>query len=261
MWDGGSWLADALPVALLRDITLSPGGDELLALTANDVTRIDADAWSIIDTVTVPSPGGLPSRSLGVGNDSRWLISHAIDGGSYTNVTYFDPYANVFAEELVCCISGNIRASGDGTALYLLGDGNTRRYDVKARIYTDNGALGSATGKGLSVSRTGARFIVDGTTVYRSDFTKLGDLSIGGGEVLTAAAITPDGTRAYAYGASGKLYGFQLDVFSGGQFASAPGTPITLPHTVDSPVMTTSADGHTVFIAGDDRVIIRSVPL
>ncbi len=261
VWDAGSnsWTPDALPLAQLRDITLSPGGDELFALAADNVTRINPDTWSVIDAFGTP-PFVPANRSFAVGNDGRLSVSRSDPPATSTNITYYDPLATAQTNEFVCCISGNIRASGDGTVLYLLGDVNVYRYDVKTRTYVNSGPTGPA-GKVLSVSRTGARFIVDGTTVYRSDFTKLGDLSVGGGEILTAAAITPDGARAYAYGASGTLYGFQLDVFANGVFAPAPGTPITLPHTVGSPVMTTSADGRTVFIAGDDRVIIRSVPL
>ena len=258
VWDGGSWTLDAKPVALLRDIALSPGGDELLALTAGDVTRIDPDAWSVIDSVTVPSPGSVPNRSFAAGNDGRLSISQA-DGGTSTNITYYNLTDGAFASEFACCISGNIRASGDGTSLYLLGDTNTRRYDVKMRTYTDNSAVGSATGRSLSVSLTGARFIIDGTTVYRSDFTKVGTLPAPSGEIFNAATITPDGTRAFAYGVSGKLYGFQLDSFVGADFAPVPGTPVTLPHLVDSPVMTTSSDGRAVFIAGGDRIIVKSV--
>jgi len=44
-------------------------------------------------------------------------------------------------------------------------------------------------------------------------------------------------------------------------FAPLPQSPITLPDSVGAePVMTTSVDGKTVFIAGSSRVIIKSVP-
>jgi hypothetical protein len=116
----------------------------------------------------------------------------------------------------------------------------------------------------LSVARTGARFIVDGTKVFNGDLSSRGTLSVGGGETLTAAAITPDGTRAYAYGtdgvASSTLHKFDLETFNGSGGFVEVGTGIALPHMVASPVMTTSADGRTVFIAGDDRVLIRPVP-
>jgi hypothetical protein len=258
-WNGAGWTADSLAVPFLRDLAMAPGGDELLALTSSAVVRVDPDTWAVIDTVNVPSPGGVPNRSFAVGNDGRVLISQATNIGVSTNITYFDLYAGGFTDEFVCCISGNIRATGDGAALYLVGDSPIRRYDVKTRTYTDGGPT-SMGGRVLSVARAGARVVVDGTHVYNADLSPRGTLSVGGGEILTAAAITPDGTRAYAYGASGTLYKFDLETFNGtGGFAQmGAGTP--LPHLVASAVMTMSVDSRTVFIAGDDRVIVKPVP-
>ncbi len=257
VWNGTSWGHDSLPVDFLRDLVLRPGGDELLALTQDKITRVNPDAFSIAGTVT-PLSQGPAYRSIGIGNDGRALISQSDAGGSNTNLIYYDLDNGFSAPDQIPFVTGNIRASGDGSVIYLLGDLNTRRYDVKTRTYTDNGALGAATGKVLSVSGVGTRFITDAAAVYRSDFTKLGSLAVAG-DTLKAAVITPDGTRAYVYGASGTLYGFLLDSFVGADFAPA-GTPIALPHLVNAPVMTTSADGHVVFIAGDDRVIVRPVP-
>ncbi|HVY63411.1 MAG TPA: hypothetical protein VHH11_01165, partial [Gammaproteobacteria bacterium] len=127
------------------------------------------------------------------------------------------------------------------------------------RVYADNTAVGGATGSSLSVSRTGERFLVDAAHAYSSSFSSLGTLSAG--ETLTAGVITQDGKRVYAYADSGKLYAFDLDTFGVGGIQQVAGSPIMLSNTVgNSPVMTVSVDGRTVFIAGDDRVIVQPAP-
>ena len=258
VWNGSAWTHDSLAVPFLRDLVLRPSGDELLALTKDNITRVNLDTWTVMDAVT-PLSQGPAYRSIGVGHDERLLISQADGIATNSNLIYYDPLEGASVSDFVPGVSGNIRASGDGSTIYLAGDPFIRRYDVKARTYTDNRALGGGAGRVVSVSGTGARFIIDAAAVYRSDFTKLGALSVSG-DTLMAAVITPDGTRAYAYGSSRTLYTFDLETFDGTGGFQQIGAGVPLPHPVNSPVMTTSADGRAVFIAGDDRVIIKPVP-
>jgi hypothetical protein len=259
VWNGSAWdSAAAITVPALRDLALSPGGDELVALTKDAIVRIDPVAGTVAGTTAMPSNINRPAaRSFAVGNDGRWSINFVGNGGVATNLLYYDSVVESFTEDFTCCsVPGDIRSSGDGSVVYLTTWGGVTRYDVQTRAYAAGAT--ATVGTRLSASRTGARFMVDGTRVYGSDFSTLGELSAA--EPLIAGVITPDGQRAYAYSASAKLYAFNLESSQDGGFA-AIGNAIALPTPVGGvPVMTTSVDGRTVFIAGDDRIAVQPGP-
>jgi len=255
----GTWSADApLPIAGLRDLLLVPGGHRLLALSAAWLEHVDPGTWSVVDQVPTPTfQTVLGNRTLGAGLDGEILIGKGDPGVTATNILRHVPATGFWAEEFLCCISGHIRSSGDGTLLYWnTGSTSAQRYDVRTR-QTQVG--GSAAGqRGLSVSRNGTTFLIDGTRVYDSGFSLLGQLSAP--EPILSGVMTTDGRRAYGYTDGGYLYSFDLTAFNGSGGFVQVGGRISVADAGTDPVMTTSVDGLTVFIAGSSRVIVQPVP-
>jgi len=251
----GTWSAGtSVAVPALRDLMLAPDG-RLFALTSTALVTIDATtlATSSLTTLSV-----LPNRALGSGIDGEILIAHADDFGSSTNIVRYVPSTGAFTEEFFCCLDRYIRSSGDGTLLYATSSGGVQRYDVRTRNY-QFGA--SAPGRrDLSVTRDGAKFLLDATRLFSSTFALLGELTVA--DAMTGT-VTTDGRRAYVYSSASPLTAqlYAFDLTGPAPFAQLPGSPITLLESVgNEPVMATSVDGRVVFIAGSSRVIIKSLP-
>ncbi|HET7608608.1 MAG TPA: hypothetical protein VFL84_08035 [Gammaproteobacteria bacterium] len=254
----GTWsAATSVPVPALRDLMLAPDG-RLLALTASALVTIDANTLATTSLTTPTFQGTLPNRTFASGIDGEILIARADDLATSSNIIRYVPSTGAFTDEFFCCLDRYIRASGDGTLLYATSNGGVQRYDVRTRTY-QQGA--SAPGKrSLSVTRDGAKFLLDATRLFSSTFELLGDLGVP--DAMTGA-VTGDGRRAYVYSSASPLAAqlYAFDLTGPPPFAQLAQSPIALPDSVgNEPVMTTSVDGRVVFIAGSGRVIIKSVP-
>jgi hypothetical protein len=165
-----------------------------------------------------------------------------------------------------------IVASGDGDTLVLptfesLAPGFFKpvvTYDASAGTLNSHAAILTSQTEHASVSRDGSKMILVSselsasqvTTVYSfggGAFAALGNLPAG----LTGFVISPDGSTAFAYFPStGLIRKFDLNT---------AGFPQTNSVAVPSPgtffnTMTISPDGGTLFLAGNQQLIIVPTP-
>jgi hypothetical protein len=255
-YDSGTWSPDALAIANLKDIALMPDGALLLALTTEGFTLINPATLSVVDTRAI-APGALPNRTLGVGNDGLISFARASNTG-YTSGAQYDLILETLTGTSASSPNRYIRASGDGSVLYFIGNRSTvYKKDTRTGTYTFDSVLPEPST--LSVSRDGSRLTIDATRVVDSSFNPVANL-YAGQATLAASVITAGGTRAYAYSEAGSLYAFNLNAGIGPD-APLIGSPIALPATVGAhPTMAVSLDGRTVFIAGATGVIVQPVP-
>jgi len=276
-WNGSGWDADALAIATLRDISLFSGGRQLLALSDDSVVHIDLASFQISETHDSPLAGTQPNTkalvSLAVGNSGEVIVVRGNDSGFDTNVAFgtfhYDTALGLFSEEFFPSFffaNGYARASGDGsrivasTVLPFTVTGPSPGYVYTYDTFTRSASRiepGPMTARAVSASRDGTKFIVNVTDV-RNATSLVGRLNAG--EFLIASQISPDGTRAYAFGESGTLYTFNLNAPIGAGFAQIGGGIAFANLDVGTLVMTTSADGQVVFVATSNRVIVQPVP-
>ena len=137
-------------------------------------------------------------------------------------------------------------------------------YDASNGALTQRPVTSSGTDH-ASVSRDGSRIILvsfplsasQATTVYNASFTALGTLPAD----LAGFVISPDGSTAYAYfPATNLVRKFNLNSPVAGGFAEVgTGTVVAAPGTLFSS-MTITPDGGTLFLAGNQRLIVLPAP-
>ena len=113
-----------------------------------------------------------------------------------------------------------------------------------------------------ALDRSATRIILSGSLVYNGNFQKLGNIPF-----ASTVALSPDGSRAYAYSSGTVLHAYDLtgtlanpdtDVFPEIGTTTLPSDP-GLPPGVFA-VMTVSPDGGTLFIAGSDSIVVVPAP-
>ena len=271
-------------------IALSPDG-KLLVKTAG----LGTDMF-LID---VPTFNALPSVSAAalLGGDAHLnLIAFANDGGAignaYSPTSGITLYRYDMLTQVFTALSNQadmtnraIVASADEDTLVMPSFESLDPTFAKP-VFTyaaSDGSLmqRSVTSTGTdhaSVSRNGARVVLVNspaspsqvTTVYDvspTSFAARGTLPAG----LNAFVISPDGSTAYAYFNSSKLvrkFNLNAPNGSGGFQEVGSGTTVATPDSGSSPAlpndffaaMTMTQDGGTIFLAGNQRIVVLPAP-
>jgi hypothetical protein len=280
--NGANWVLDGTTVTansgLNNRIALSPDGTELLMTAGLTMRRIDPATLGIIGNVDATS-------FLGLGGASLNLIAFANDGGAVGSASAPLSGITLYRYDMLTQQFGalstqqdmtnrTIVASGDGDSLVLptfeslapTFEKPLFTYDASVGTLTQRAVLNTGT-ENASVSRDGSRFILVNapnsaqqvTTVYNASFTALGNLPAD----LTGFVISPDGSTAYAYfSGSGLVRKFDLNDPDGmGGFVEVGvGVAVSSPGSFFSR-MAISPDGGTLFLAGNERLIVVPAPL
>jgi hypothetical protein len=258
-------------------VSLSPDGTELLMTAGLTMRRIDPETLGIIGNVDA-------TPFLGLGGAHLNLIAFGNDGGAvgsaYAPLTGITLYRYDMLTQQFAALSTEssmtnrtIVASGDGDTLVLptsepLAPGFEKplfTYDASLGTLTQRAVLNTGT-ENASVSRDGSRFILVNapnsaqqvTTVYNASFTALGNLPAD----LRGFVISPDGSTAYAYfSGSGLVRKFDLNDPDGmGGFVEVGvGVAVSSPGSFFSRIAI-SPDGGTLFLAGNERLIVVPAP-
>jgi hypothetical protein len=263
--DGAEWFAGTQAVFtgginVNAAIVRVRASDLLVGATAQ--TNINAGTGIYLDTLLPMNDGSVIALPSGASFPLR-----------------FTPRDPAFASFGAGASFGGAGASGDGSWAVVgsLSSNQVQLYDAATGLVSSAPvSFASALRMPPTLDRTGARFILnDGNgnlgfglirVFDRATLAALGDLPA----TTIAAVLSPDGSRAYAFDASGKLRTFDLsgtppgggtlfpEVGAGTTLAGAPGTPSTV--VGQSIRMIISPDGGTVFLAGADQIVVQPVP-
>ena len=107
-----------------------------------------------------------------------------------------------------------------------------------------------------ALDRSATRIILSGSLVYNGNFQKLGNIPF-----ASTVALSPDGSRAYAYSSGTVLHTYDLTAASNaGLFPEITPAVTLLSDPGFIPVMAVSADGGTLFIAGSNAIVVVPAP-
>jgi hypothetical protein len=242
------------------------------------VVNLDANNFATLATTHSPL---YPSGSQGLAN-----FAVANDGiiAMYADVTFncgahlmlYDARNRRFRDITQIQCRGTLGASGDGSRLLSM------EQFLEAPMSTDDVfSIDTATGalvptgvhllSGVApvLNRTGSRIVLNNTRVYDGSYNFIGSLP----STTDAVALSPDGSRAYAFDHSGKMIVYDLNgALTGGVYPQI-GSPITLaadPGPVSTSLsalytnavvlMAITPDGKTVFIAGKKQIVVQPTP-
>ena len=282
-YNGVSWDATSLPgpggiISGNRRLALAPDGTEILKTNFNSISRINPATLALISEVdAVPF--------LGLGGASLGLIASANDGGAIGGASSPNSGISLYRYDMLThefaalstqfdMVNRLMVGSGDGSRLILPSFEYLLPSSAKP-VFTFNASDGTLAASSLnainigqaSQSRVASRAILttaaftgsQATTVYDSSFAVLGTLPA----TLTSVVISPDGATAYAFfsGAPGTVRKFDLNSPNGGGFTEI-GSGTSVP---DSPgtnyvEMAISPDGGSLFLAGNQKVIVMPAP-
>lgn len=260
------------------NIALSNNFDKLIKLYQNYFSVINPDSFTVTDTIAFAGINvGSTPRSMSFSNEGRAIVSTTADTVG-TTVHSYDFFNNGFKALSNIPENGSpgafLTSSLDGSRVFL----NINRYNYPASYYnaSSGGLIETTTVTqgaeyGVSVDQKGTKIITNDTinsevAVYDGDINTLGTLpplsGIAASSRATAFAISPDGTRAYAYlGSTQYLHVLDLNTSDGSNGFVEIGSPTFIP---DGPIWITkmiiSPDGGTLFLAGKDRLIVQPVP-
>jgi hypothetical protein len=277
-YDGLAWLAGGTlqfseMFAANWSIALSPDGTELLKTGAGSIARVNPANLAPIGNVAPPAGNPLLNaqfQMIAFANDGKAIANASAVSG--VSLLAYDLLAQSFTplSSQFDFVNRFIAASGDGSRLLLP---EFSPLITGTQIYTYSALDGALTGSAalesgvyqVRVSRTGNRAIVASFLLTASEVTRVYDVSLALQGTLPTGilgvAISPDGGTAYAL-IAGEIRKYDLNSPNGGG-----GFTEVLPRTVlpDSPgtgtaEMAVSPDGGTLFLAGNQRLIVMPAP-
>lgn len=266
---GTTWSSSSVTATGVKDISLNPNGQEIIAISSNTLYRINANTFTVSSSKTAAEIGislwaGYDELlSIVIANDGRALI---LAGYQWTSLYRYDLNRSANAETVSSYSYYNISgALGMGISLnrdrVVTGDSPAistfylRLYDATNGSITQS-AANTAAATVVTLDRTGTRI---GAWSYVLDDT----MGILGYTSNWRMVISPTGTRAYNFNS----YDQTLRTFDiSGSSVSQIGTGTVL-STVPGPtgtysenLMVVSDDGGTLFIDGPAGMVVLPAP-
>jgi hypothetical protein len=296
-FDGGAWAVDAAPVANILDAGLAPDGQSLVVTSTPGTLRL-LDPASLAPLFTLDHPGGF-ARNLtyvspgivATNNGRSWLPTGS---GGWDGFSYFDHATRTVQPSQVL---GNGQTSYyGGPWAFATRDGERMLVVQSASIspsppmfYLDaRDSLLRPNPAGLTftydapMSDDGSRVLFDFYELRDRDFNRLGEVHLPSPseEVSVAAALSPDGRRAYllAYPSAAvmgyatallpRVYVFDTTSISGGRLALVGQFDLAHYPTCRSGAYECSVrartaispDGGTLFFLGDAHLVVAPIP-
>jgi len=301
-FDGSTWVLDAVPVAAILDIGLSPDNASLMVTATPGRVRL-LDPASLATTFTLDVPGGL-ARNL---TYQGFGIATTVDGYSWlpagdsgwNELVRFDHATRQIVPrplqpDLITSFYGGPWAmvSRDGTNMVVVQSGSISPAPPALRWRSADGLLRDNGADLLffydaSWSDDGSRILIDNHEVRDAELALVGrprlDGVAGGPWIVRTGVISPDGRRTYLLADteaaisgqdSGPMRVFVFD--SGTRDAATVALPLVGDFTVaDAPGcralvssncsgipmrMAIAPDGQTLFVAGNQRLLVVPVP-
>lgn len=266
-FNAGAWTRSTSEVmGGLRTMALAPDGSEITAVSGG---ILSLDPSSLTATFRPGSPffTGVLAEQMEYGNHGWATITGSAGTGVSNGAAAYDFRSHhvLSASYGRPYFSGRIASALDGSRKIFAHQGAPTPQpvsyeDISAGVYVTTDVMRDV--ESVVADRTGDRVVLVGTgatEVFDRDFSLLGNLPV----TTLAVALTPNGERAYTYDSGGSVRAFDLTASLGSSSslypeigtatapADAPGTGI---------VMTLSLDSNTLFIAGNQRVLVMPVP-
>jgi len=267
---GTNWNPNTLPFPISSgnwSIALSPDGAALVKTNSASITRINLDNWTSANAAPpLSSPlFGAIFGHLAFANDGRAIGSVSTPSG--VTLYRYSILSEAFVPLTVQSDMVNrlVAASGDGSRL-LLPDfsqaGSPIHVFNSSTTTLEAFAASTSNAQIVSLSRDGSRAIIskslgtlsEATTLYDDAFAVLGTLTAP--TSLTGVVIAPSGSVAYAFNGTDIL---KFDLTGGGAIPPISTTAIASPGT-GLVEMTISPDGGTLFLAGNQNLVITPAP-
>jgi len=277
----------SVTVPLLQDITLTPNGNTLLALTDTEVIEINPVNLAILSTTTRTGQfiSNQYMKNIVMTNDGNALITTGLAGSGSTPILQYslqNPAIN--SANLGILYNGTTTASADGSRAVLIeGSLSPAQPIVTYNSSTNMATNESATFNQVQCINSGLGTCIepavndDGTLtgliggaldvlLYDQDFNLLGSMPGSYG----AAIFSKDSSMLYAYGADSQIHTFDLTQTPvAGEYAESgtgtslmgnPGNIYNFASETNVIRMTSTPDGNTLFIAGENLIAIQAAP-
>lgn len=287
--------ATSTAISGLADIALTPNGQQLLALSQTDISLLDPanPASSVGTPAAVPAlASGDFYLNLAVTNNNNAIVTTGYPGSATTpvyvysiaNKTFTQPAGTpnnpVATPSLNNCLPG---VSSDGSLVALAqgysGAGASSIYTFSPETMWFEIASNQTINQYAvmpALDRTGTTMVLNGTNVYTPSFiagtppvtrTTL-DLNLLGTLPATTEAVvlSPDANYAYTLDSGTsppQILKFDLSATPsggvGGAYQSSSATTLT-GDPGSNAKMTISPDGGTLFIAGNNQIVVQPTP-
>jgi hypothetical protein len=267
-YSGTSWGAP-IPqfVPTFRDLSITPNGKKLIALSQSAVAQFDAVTLAAgpLTNATFLFAGFEYLKSVAMTNDGKAIVTSGVFGSGATPTKAYDVSTASFdvgSSFSAFVYDASATASADGSRVFLAHGGGIS--PPPEQMYYD-ASFGVLAGTGIHLNvpteamldRSGSRIVLNGQQVFNGNFLQIGSIPCGVG------VLAPDGSRAYCYDwfGDGRLHTFDLTVAPIAGVFPEIGTALTLAGNPGlMPKMTISPDGNTVFVAGDAAIVVQPVP-
>ncbi|MDY6944740.1 MAG: IPT/TIG domain-containing protein [Pseudomonadota bacterium] len=263
----GAWGAPTQVAGGFLDAALSADGRQLYGITATTLVPTDPVTLALGTAVTAPSLAENSAlKNVVVGNDNRGLVTTSLPSSGATQGYFYDPPSAALILNGTALNNATPAMSAAGSGAIVVQGDPTLTTDVAFYIYsTSNNSLTASAAAALRqnsvppvVDRSFSRFVLNGTRVYDSNQNFLGTLA----STSQAVAISPNGTRAYAYDSTAGgivVYDISADRDEAAYdplgavtpLAGDPGTGVR---------MIIAPDGATLFLAGSAQIVVQPTP-
>jgi hypothetical protein len=302
-FNGTSWVRDNLAFGSIYEIGLSLDGNTLVVAEQDKLHLVDTTSFTIRETFPTPGPVAYTAKDghpLPIGNDGKvWLpISPA---GTYNNFLYsFDLRTHGFTQETVRAAGLPVRTQFPGGPWFDISRDGERMTMIQTTVTTPSMSVlhrDSTVGTWHNhpailandysensyggLGDTGERFLFEGKAVYDRAFNLVGELQPETGWQAMAAALSPDGSKAYLltlppdWQTPGgttmpKLLAFnataagtsppQLDLLGSVDLTAFPSCRSNMSLWCWKHLITVTPDGNTVFVHGNERLVVVPLP-
>ena len=271
----GPWSLSPVQTALapLVDIALSTDGNELLALSQQELTQLDPSTLKLSTASPNPTPApglatGVNFKNLAVANDGNAVVTTGNGSTGSTGVWLYAARSPAFTQPSTAPSLDNATpgASADGSIVALeQGDPSLASAPPDAYEYIASSGSFAATSAAinqngiapaLALNQSAGHIILNGTNVYDGSFNYLGSLL----STTQAVVLSPDSNCAYTFDSSGYVLTYDLaNGPSGGAFAPL-GSGLSVSPGAGPVKMAITPDGNTLFIAGSGQILVEPTP-